>query len=169
MSETDGDKQPDTSPAQATLIPETTPDALRKSHAARARSAHDRATATCRHAGVEEDHAKSVPTGDASRAANAVRLSAVSLAAFSESAPDPAADARRARNAAAAAVLAAQIARSRDGGGPSDDAYRAALRASQAAGAAAAREGMGSSEALNAEADAAEAAAVAAAETAGWM
>ncbi|MEV0373115.1 hypothetical protein AB0I10_25380 [Streptomyces sp. NPDC050636] len=170
MSESNGDEQPGTSQALIQEAPATsTEEALRESHAARARSAYDRSTAACRYAGVGEDQARLVPIGPASRAANAVRLSSEGIAAFAESAPDPAADARRARNAAAAAVLAAQVAQSHGAGELSDAAYHSALKASLAAGVAAGREGMGRSEALNAEADAAEAAAVAGAKTAGWM
>ncbi|MGP8300207.1 hypothetical protein ACTPOK_20200 [Streptomyces inhibens] len=175
MSESNGEDQRATSQAQVTSIQETpvtsTEEALKKGHTARARSASDRAKAACRHAGFEANPAEviAVPTAAAAKAANAVRLSADAIAALAEGAPDPAADARHARNAAAAAVLAAQVAQSRSEDELSDAAYHSALKASQAAGKAAGREGMGRSKVLNAEADAAEATAVAAAKTAGWM
>ncbi|MFE7171065.1 hypothetical protein, partial [Streptomyces sp. NPDC057616] len=90
-------------------------EALRKGHAARAHSAYDRAVATCGHAGVDPAAAEVVPTTPAGRAAGALRLSARSLDALTASAPDPAADARCARNASAAAALAAQLAAAADG------------------------------------------------------
>jgi hypothetical protein len=70
------------------------PDVLRQAHGARARSAYDRAVAACRYAGVGTDAAEVVPTDPVGRAAGAPRLSARSLAALAEGAPDPAADAR---------------------------------------------------------------------------
>ncbi|MFG2826367.1 hypothetical protein ACGFWI_02620 [Streptomyces sp. NPDC048434] len=174
MSETKGEQQGMSRDHVAS--PRETPvssaeEALRKRHAARARSACDRVRAACRYAGVEEDraHVVPVPTEAAAKAANALRLSAEALTAFAGSAPDPAADARHARNVSAAAVLAARIARSHDAGELSEAAYGAALKASQAAGEAAGREGLGRKEALNTEAEATEAAAVAAAGAAGWM
>lgn len=166
-------------------------EALRNGHTARARSAFDRTKGACRFAGVEADPTDviAVPTAAAAKAANAIRLSADAVAALAEGTPDPAADARHGRNAAAAAVLAAQLAQSQaeqsqtavsQAAQPlvaqsqavdelADAAYHAALKASQAAGTAAGREGLGRNEALNAEADAAEAAAVAAARAAGWL
>ncbi|MGY5124077.1 hypothetical protein [Streptomyces nigrescens] len=175
MSEFHGDEQQGAPQAHATLIQETgmpgTGEALRERHTARAHSAADRTKAACRYAGVEADPAAviAVPTEAAAKAANAIRLSADALVALAGGAPDPAADARHARNAAAASVLAAQLARSHGADELSDAAYQAALKASQAAGTAAGREGMGRNEALNAEAEAAEAAAVAAARAAGWV
>ncbi|GAO06971.1 hypothetical protein TPA0598_02_02090 [Streptomyces lydicamycinicus] len=175
MSESHGDASPQGAlQDRATLSHGTavtsTEEALRKRHTARARSASGRTRAACRAAGVEADPAAviAVPTEAAAKAANALRLSADALAALAKGAPDPAADARQARNAAAASVLAARIAQSHGAGALADAAYHAALKASQAAGMAAGREGMGRSEVLNAEAEAAEAAAVAAAEAAGW-
>ncbi|MFA7760764.1 hypothetical protein V5F01_46265, partial [Streptomyces sp. NRRL B-2790] len=67
--------------------------ALRRTHADRARSAYERAAATCRHAGVGQDDAQIVPTSPVGRAAGALRLSAGSIAALAAGAPDPAADA----------------------------------------------------------------------------
>ncbi|QES42900.1 hypothetical protein DEJ49_19585 [Streptomyces venezuelae] len=136
-----------------------------RSHAARAKSAALRAASVCHH--VERHEA---PEHVVWKAAHAARVSLQALAVLSESAPDPAADSRCARNAAAAAAQAAQMGQQHDG--DSDlavAACRAALGASQAAAAAAGREGLGADEALNAAADAAESAAVAAAERAGWM
>ncbi|MEU7557391.1 hypothetical protein [Streptomyces eurythermus] len=97
-------------------------------HGGRARSAYDRAAGACRYAGVGPDAAEIVPTDAAGRAANAPRLTARSLAALAETAPvetsptetaptetalaetaltetvpDPAAEARFSRSAAAAA------------------------------------------------------------------
>ncbi|MEU9118474.1 hypothetical protein AB0C96_01195 [Streptomyces sp. NPDC048506] len=175
MSETHEGERQGASPGADTVVRETsgasTEEALRRVHAARARSAAGRTTAACRYAGFAADPAVvvAVPREAAAKAANAVRLSSDAVAALAGSAPDPAADGRQARNAAAAAVLAAQIAQSHGGGEPSDAAYRAALTASQAAGKAAGRDGLGRNATLNAEADAAEAAAVVAAEAAGWM
>ncbi|MFF7230800.1 hypothetical protein [Streptomyces sioyaensis] len=175
MSEAKGVEQQSPAEADVAVIRDTpgkasTAEALRRTHAARARSAAARTTAACHYAGVEADPAVvvAVPKEAAAKAANALRLSADAIAALAGSAPDPAADGRQARNAAAAAVLAAQIAQSHMGGELSDAAYRAALLASQAAGKAAGRDGWGRNTAFNAEADAAEAAAVAAAEAAGW-
>ncbi|MFJ9865448.1 hypothetical protein [Streptomyces sp. NPDC101165] len=144
------------------------PAALRRIHADRARSAYDRAAATCRHAGVTQEAAQLVPTSPVGRAAAALRLSAGSLDALTASAPDPAADARCARNAAAAAALAAQVAAARDTAGAAP-ALRAALTASQAAAAAAGGTAPGRNAALNATADEAEHHAVTAARTAGWI
>ncbi|WP_317444395.1 hypothetical protein [Streptomyces collinus] len=131
---------------------------LRRAHAGRARSAYDRAAATCRHCGISQDAAQLVPTSPLGRAAGALRLASGSLDAPAGSAPDPAADARCARNAAAAAALAAQVAAAREGTGASP-----ALRA--AAGGTA----PGRDPALNTTADEAERSAVAAAPAAGWM
>ncbi|ARF56595.1 hypothetical protein [Streptomyces gilvosporeus] len=152
---------------EATLSHE---EALRKGHTARGRSALDRAAALCRYLGIEVADAESVPRTPAAKAANAVRLSARALAQLADGSPDPAADARCARNAAAAAAVVADLARSRGGdGAPADAAHRAAVTASLAAGAAAGRTGMGRDAALNTTADAAEAAAVSAARDAGWV
>ncbi|MEU4349480.1 hypothetical protein [Streptomyces sp. NPDC023838] len=143
---------------------------LREAHAARGRKALARAAAACRYAGVEEHAAQAVPRDPAAKAANALRLSAQVLAELDHSPLDPAADARCARNAAAAAALAAQVARDHaDVTEPSAAAYRAALKASQAAMQAAGSEGMGRNEELNAHADAAEADASLAAQAAGWI
>ncbi|MGI5456284.1 hypothetical protein ACQEWB_24570 [Streptomyces sp. CA-249302] len=143
--------------------------ALRRTHGTRARSAYDRAVAACRHAGVDESSAEPVPTGPVGRAAQALRLSARSIDALGTGSPDPAADARCARNAAATAALAAQLARSQNGGAGSQEALRAALTASQAAAAAAAGTAAGKDTSLNTAADEAEAHAVEAAREAGWM
>ncbi|MFF4306139.1 hypothetical protein [Streptomyces sp. NPDC001601] len=106
-------------------------------HAARAHSAYERAVAACRHAGIAPDAAQTVPTSPVGRAANALRLSAQSLGTLAGTAPDPAADARCARNAAATAALAAQVAAAlEDGRTRPASALRAALSASQAATAA---------------------------------
>ncbi|MER6220358.1 hypothetical protein ACWCYL_11940 [Streptomyces sp. 900105755] len=152
-------------------------ETLRMLHAARAHSAYERAVAACRHAGIAPDAAQTVPTSPVGRAANALRLSAQSLGALACTAPDPAADARCARNAAATAALAAQVAASLgaqadaslDGRTRTASALRAALTASQAAATAAAGSAAGRDLALNAQADDAEEQAVAAARTAGWM
>ncbi|MEU6148228.1 hypothetical protein ABZ848_48880, partial [Streptomyces sp. NPDC047081] len=105
---------------------------LRETHGTRARSAYDRAVAACRYAGVDESAAELVPTSPVGRAANALRLSARSIEALGTGTPDPAADARCARNAAATAALAAQLAGARDDGEGSPEALRAALAASRA-------------------------------------
>ncbi|OLZ68448.1 hypothetical protein AV521_20020 [Streptomyces sp. IMTB 2501] len=164
----------------------TEAEALRRLHGARAHSAHDRAVAACRYAGVGQDQAEVVPRDPVGRAANALRLSAKSLAALTAAAPDPAADARCARNAAATAALAAQVAAARDGdttpsattsvtASPTASAVacttalRAALAASQAAAAAAGGSARGQDAALNACAEEAERHAVATARAAGWF
>ncbi|MFC8518461.1 hypothetical protein ACFUMO_35830, partial [Streptomyces sp. NPDC057257] len=95
--------------------------ALRDMHGTRARSAYERAVAACRYAGVDESAAELVPTGPVGRAANALRLSARSVDALGTGSPDPAADARCARNAAATAALAAQLAGARDDGAGSPE------------------------------------------------
>ncbi|WP_345056114.1 hypothetical protein, partial [Streptomyces rameus] len=74
--------------------PDTRAEGLRRVHGARAHSAHDRAVAACRYAGVGQDAAEIVPKDAVGRAANALRLAARSLDALAASAPDPAADAR---------------------------------------------------------------------------
>ncbi|MFJ9563453.1 hypothetical protein ACIRQQ_25845 [Streptomyces fuscichromogenes] len=142
--------------------------ALRKLHSVRARSAYERAEAACRHAGIDPDAAQTVPTSPVGRAANALRLSARSLTALADTAPDPAADARCARNAAATAALAAQVAGSLDDRTETAAALRAALAASQAAARAAGGTAAGQDTALNAKADDTEERAVEAARTAGW-
>ncbi|MFK0282096.1 hypothetical protein ACIQVL_16725 [Streptomyces sp. NPDC090499] len=149
----------------------TSPSAetLRTLHAARAHSAYERAVAACRHAGIAPDAAQTVPTSPVGRAANALRLSAQSLGALAGTAPDPAADARCARNAAATAALSAQVAASLDNRTETASALRAALTASQAAATAAGGTAAGQDPDLNARADDAEEGAVAAARTAGWM
>ncbi|WP_172385716.1 hypothetical protein [Streptomyces sp. MNP-20] len=148
--------------------PVTGEQALQDRHLARARSAYDRAVAACRAAGIEPDQAEVVPTGPAARAANAVRLAARSIAERDGRAPDPAADARCARNAAAAAATAAQAARATAPGPLADTALRAALTASGAAAEAAGGRSPGRAEALTARAEATEESAVAAAREAGW-
>lgn len=90
------------SPTGTTRLDEAPPE-LRRRHLARGRSAVDRAAAMCRYAGIAEDAAQVVPKDPAAKAANAVRLSAQALARLPEQPLDPAADARCARNAAAAA------------------------------------------------------------------
>lgn len=151
-------------------------EVLRRRHAARAHSAYDRAVAACRYAGVGQDAAEAVPRDPVGRAANALRLSADSLAALTTGAPDPAADARCARNAAATAALAAQVAAARDrpdsgttSATASVTALRAALSASQAAAVAAGGSAQGRNPALNASAEEAERHAVATARAAGWL
>ncbi|MEU6822725.1 hypothetical protein ABZ921_19025 [Streptomyces atriruber] len=145
---------------------------LRAGHAARAKSAAFRAASICHY--VERHGAQENVVW---KAAHAARVSLQALAVLSESAPDPAADSRCARNAAASAAQAAQMSQLHDGeseglegdGELALTACRAALKASQAASAAAGRDGLGADEALNTAADEAEADAVAAAERAGWM
>ncbi|MFD5799368.1 hypothetical protein ACFWIO_38765 [Streptomyces diastatochromogenes] len=153
---------------EAVTATATSAAALRRIHADRARSAYDRAVATCRHAGITQEAAQLVPTSPVGRAGAALRLSAGSLDALAASTPDPAADARCARNAAAAAALAAQVAAAHDTPGAAS-ALRAALAASQAAAAAAGGTASGRNAALNAAADEAERRAVAAARAAGWI
>ncbi|GGV19524.1 hypothetical protein [Streptomyces spectabilis] len=142
--------------------------ALQDQHLARARSAYERAVAACRAAGIEPDRAEIVPTGPAARAANAVRLSARSLAEREGRAPDPAADARCARNAAATAATAAQAAHAHTPGDLTATALQAALKASQAAAEAAGGRSSGRDPTLTARADTTEATAVATARRAGW-
>ncbi|MDT7842670.1 hypothetical protein [Streptomyces justiciae] len=127
-----------------------------------------------------------VPKSPAGRAAHSLRLSAQSLTTLAASAPDPAADARCARNIAAAAALAAltaqaaqaaQAAQTHDAnnhessqenddrpGSLSSAAFRTALKASQAAPAAAGGSAAGRDPELNAAAEKA----VEAARPAGW-
>ncbi|MFF8861908.1 hypothetical protein ACF08B_07635 [Streptomyces sp. NPDC015139] len=143
-------------------------ESLRTVHGARAHSAYERAVAACRYAGVAPDAAEIVPKDPVGRAANALRLSARSLAALDASAPDPAADARCARNTAATAALAAQVAAARESSEAADAALRAALAASGAAAAAAGGTAPGRNASLNAAAEEAERRAVAAARGAGW-
>ncbi|MGW7542938.1 hypothetical protein ACWGKQ_17780 [Streptomyces sp. NPDC054770] len=152
-----------------TTGPSPSADTLRKLHSARAHSAYERALAACRHAGIAPDSAQTVPTSPVGRAANALRLSAQSLTVLADTAPDPAADARCARNAAATAALAAQVAGSLDDRAETATALRAALTASQAAATAAGGTAAGQDTALNAKADDTEERAVAAARSAGWM
>ncbi|WP_150493709.1 hypothetical protein [Streptomyces kanamyceticus] len=146
---------------------EPTAVALRASHAARAESAAARAAALIPY--VEQlgsdGHADA-----AWKIAHAARVAAQALAVLSESAPDPAADSRCARNAAASAAQASQMGQLVDADAElSAVACRAALNASQAAGVAAGAKYLGTDEGLNAEADAAEKAAVTAAVNAGWV
>ncbi|MCG7204255.1 hypothetical protein [Streptomyces arenae] len=143
-------------------------DTLRKLHAARARSAYERAAAACQHAGVTPDAAQTVPTTPVGRAANALRLSARSLTTLDGAEADPAAAARCARNAAATAALAAGIAGALDDSPAATTALRAALTASQAAAAAAGGRAAGQDPALNAAADGAEEHATETARAAGW-
>ncbi|MFE6160757.1 hypothetical protein ACFQ7F_17805 [Streptomyces sp. NPDC056486] len=104
------------------------------------------------------------------KAAHAARVAAQALAVLSESAPDPAADSRCARNAAASAAQAAQMAQLVDGDAPpSRDACQAALKASLAASSAAGAKYLGADEELNSQADMAERDSVVAAERAGWI
>ncbi|QDQ12806.1 hypothetical protein [Streptomyces spectabilis] len=142
--------------------------ALQDQHLARARSAYARAVAACRSAGIEPDQAEIVPTGPAARAANAVRLSARSIAEREGRAPDPAADARCARNAAATAAIAAQAAHAHTPGDLADTALRTALKASRASAEAAGGPSPGRDPTLTARADTAEGTAVTAARRAGW-
>ncbi|MBE8471491.1 hypothetical protein [Streptomyces justiciae] len=130
--------------------PTTTPESLRTGHAERTRSAYARAEAACRHAGIGPDAVELVPKSPAGRAAHSLRLSAHSTSTLAASAPAPAADARCARNVAAAAALAAQAAaQTHDAnnhessqenddrpGSLSNAAFRTVLKASQAAEAA---------------------------------
>ncbi|MFD5429319.1 hypothetical protein [Streptomyces sp. NPDC127084] len=147
----------------------TAETALRARHSARARSAVDRAVAACRHAGVDASQAKLVPNSPESKAAHALRLSRQAVDALAETTLDPAADARCARNAAATATIAAQVAKAHDDGGElAEAAYRSALQASLAAAEAAGGSALGRDDGLNTKAEAAEAAAVAAAKAAGW-
>lgn len=145
---------------------EQTAAGLRASHAARAESAAARAAALSRY--VERrgsDHSDA-----AWKAAHGARVAAQALAVLSESEPDPAADSRCARNAAASAAQAAQMGQVVDGDAETSAlACQAALRASLTAGVAAGAKHLGTDEQLNAEADTAEKAAVKAAETAGWI
>ncbi|BBC34707.1 hypothetical protein SGFS_060010 [Streptomyces graminofaciens] len=139
-------------------------------HSARARSAYERAVATCHHAGVGPHHAEVVPKDPTGRAAHALQLAARSIESLgSGTPPDPAAAARCARNAAATAALAAQVAHALDDSAPSHKALRAALTASQAAAAAAGARTAGRDATLNAGADDAERLALTAAREAGWI
>ncbi|MFI2761000.1 hypothetical protein ACH5A3_19355 [Streptomyces echinatus] len=153
----------------AAAAADTRAQELRRAHGARAHSAYDRAVAACRHAGVGRDAAEIVPKDAVGRAANALRLSAQSLDALAASVPDPAADARCARNAAATAALAAQLAAARDGGPAGATALRAALAASRAAAAAAGGTAQGRDAALNDDAEETERQAVTTARDAGWL
>ncbi|MER0446922.1 hypothetical protein ABR738_20535 [Streptomyces sp. Edi4] len=168
---------------------------LRTAHLARAHSAASRAAAVLRHiegsraeeeragagAGAEEERAGAGTRAEEERAGagtraeilfkagHAARVAAQALAVLHEGRPQPAADSRCARNAAAAASQAARMGELHDEGGElAATASRAALKAAQAAGAASAAGAGGENQTLNAEADAAEKAAVAAAEAAGW-
>ncbi|MEW2300137.1 hypothetical protein AB0958_09155 [Streptomyces sp. NPDC006655] len=142
---------------------------LRNLHASRARSAYERAAATCHHAGIAPDAAQTVPTTPVGRAANALRLSAQSLTTLDAPASDPAAAARCARNAAATAALAAQVAQAVDDSPAAATALRAALTASRAAATAAGGTAAGQNPALNSAAQAAEEHAAATARAAGWI
>ncbi|MFE3182415.1 hypothetical protein ACFXKR_16335 [Streptomyces violascens] len=172
MSEQNHDQEVGT-PAEGAEHQETA-NPLRASHLARAQSAAARAAAVFHHiegTGADEKH----PEGAAKpeilfKATHAARVAAQALAVISESQPNPAADSRCARNAAAAASQAAQVGRLHDDGSElSTAAFQAAVKAAQAAGAAAVAGALGENETLNAEADTAEKAAVAAAEAAGWI
>ncbi|MFE4856093.1 hypothetical protein [Streptomyces sp. NPDC056670] len=151
-----------------------TENPFRASHMARARSAASRAAAVLRHIeglGTDEEQ----PAEDARaeilfKANHAARVAAQAIAVLNESQPDPAADSRCARNAAAAASQASQMGQLHDDGSElAAGAFRAAVKAAQASGAAAVAGAQGEDETLNAEADAAESTAVAAAEAAGWI
>ncbi|WP_189961798.1 hypothetical protein [Streptomyces violascens] len=148
-------------------------DTFRASHMARAQSAASRAAAVFHHIELGADGQRPDEAARAEvlfKATHAARVSVQALAVLSESRPNPAADSRCARNAAAAASQAAQMGQLHDDGSElSAAASKAALKAAQAAGVAAAAGALGENETLNAEADAAEQAAVAAAEAAGWM
>ncbi|MEU2420369.1 hypothetical protein ABZ619_04800 [Streptomyces sp. NPDC007851] len=157
-----------TGPAEPPAEPPSA-DTLRKLHTARARRAYERAAATCHHAGVTLDAAQTVPTTPVGRAANALRLSAQSLTALDGTAADPAAAARCARNTAATAALAAQVAGALDDSHAAATALRAALTASQAAAAAAGGMAAGQNPALNTAADEAEEHAAETARAAGWI
>ncbi|MEV5959510.1 hypothetical protein AB0M11_38210 [Streptomyces sp. NPDC051987] len=174
---TTDDSPTDPSPTDLSSATPSSAGTLRTLHSARARSAYDRAVAACRHAGIDPEAAQTVPTDPVGRVANALRLSAHSLTALAATTPDPAADARCARNAAATAALAAQVAAqlapqrsgSLDGHPATATALRAALTASQAAANAAGGTAAGQDTALNAIADDAEKRAVEAARSAGWV
>ncbi|MEU2155434.1 hypothetical protein ABZ532_10535 [Streptomyces sp. NPDC019396] len=149
---------------------DTAEASLRARHGARARSAVERAEAACRHAGVDDSQAKLVPNSPESKAAHAVRLSRQSVDALAETIIDPAADARCARNAAASATVAAQVAKAHDVGAKlGEAAYQSALQASLAAAEAAGGGALGRDERLNVKAEAAEATAVSAAKKVGWL
>jgi hypothetical protein len=148
--------------------------ALREQHSARAASAAARATALFHY--VEQHAPSEARAGGMTseqivwKAGNAARVSAQALAVLAESAPDPAADSRCARNAAASAAQAAQAGQLCDGDSEaSAGACQAAIKASQSAGAAATAAAKGADEALNAAADTDEREAVAAAVAAGWV
>ncbi|MEU8886972.1 hypothetical protein [Streptomyces sp. NPDC048442] len=148
--------------------------ALRQRHSARAASAAARATALFhyveQHAPSETRDGRMTKEQIVWKAGNAARVSAKALAVLDESAPNPAADSRCARNAAASAAQAAQAGQLCDGdSAAATDACRAAIKASQSAGAAATAAAGGEDEALNTAADADEAAAVASAVAAGWV
>ncbi|WP_405659099.1 hypothetical protein [Streptomyces sp. RK9] len=114
--------------------------------------------------------AADVDEGVVWKAAHAARVSAQAVAVLAETDPDPAADSRCARNAAASAAQAARMGQIHDGDTElAVTACEAALKAAQSAGAASKAGELGANQELNAAADAAEAAAVAAAERAGWV
>ncbi|MCT9092596.1 hypothetical protein N4G70_27555 [Streptomyces sp. ASQP_92] len=149
-------------------------DVFRASHLARAQSAASRAAAVLRHVeglGADEKHLDEAAWAEILfKAKHAARVAAQAIAVLCESQPNPAADSRCARNAAAAASQAAQMGQLCDDGSElAAAASRAAVKAAQAAGAAAVAGAQGENETLNAEADAAERAAVAAAEAIGWI
>lgn len=172
MSEQNHDQEPGTQAEGAEH--QETANPFRASHTARAQSAASRAAAVLQHIeGPAADEKRSDGAARAEilfKANHAARVAAQALAALSESQPNPAADSRFARNAAAAASQAAQMGQLHDAGSEaSAAASRAAVKAAQAAGAAAVAGALGENETLNAEADAAEKAAVAAAEAADWI
>ncbi|MDJ0461487.1 hypothetical protein [Streptomyces sp. H27-C3] len=178
MSEHNDDERLVTSKDQVPEHPEaaeaTPEEAFRESHAARAQSAASRAAATCHYIeqrGLGENHEDGPAEKEIVwKATRGARVSAQAVALISESALDPAADSRCARNASASACQTAEMGQLHDG--KSDlavAAYRAALKASMAAAEAALAGNLGRDMALNAAADAAETTAVAAAEEAGWM
>ena len=164
---------------------------LRAIHAARAGSAAARAAVLSRYveqrgpgakagnaaaeaetaAAVAETAAQKTARAEAVwKSAHAARVAAQALALLSEGPPDPAADSRCARNAAASAAQASKMAQLVDDDAElSTAAFKASLKASQTAAVAAGAQHLGTSEELNAAADTAEAAAVTAAEQAGWV
>ncbi|HET6857224.1 MAG TPA: hypothetical protein VFH94_09030 [Streptomyces sp.] len=180
MSEHNDDERPVTStgpaPQPSEAAQSTPEEAFRESHAARARSAASRAAATCHyieHRAPGEKQGQEVGAAEKEivwKATRGARVSAQAVALIAESAPDPAADSRCARNASASACQTAEMGRLHDGRSDlSVAAHRAALKASMAAAEAALKGNAGRDTALNAAADAAETAAVTAAEEAGWM
>lgn len=175
MSELNDDQKPTAAAEAQESAANTTDEALRKNHAARTKSAAARTAATCDYLSAEQSslvkkhEAGAAVKAPVLKAEHAVRTAAQAVGALSKS-NDPSAHARCARNASAAAALAAQTAQLHDNASElASAAYRAALQASRAAGDAAAKGSTGRNITLNTKAVAAEAEAVAAAEKAGWM